>query len=198
MKAYRKRRPEPVERDERLYDETVRSVRPGRLIAGIAMIGVAVIWLAVENIVSPTPPHPRAGATATRELSAPRIAVVQSFAGGTADVVVQARPERLNGRPAPAGSSYLVVAVQVVNRSSIPLLVAVTDFTITTGARKTAYGTAPDGHDFVFRRAGLPPKATATGDINFTVPNTASSTAIVYLPRVPHAKPLRWSVPAGG
>jgi hypothetical protein len=198
LKAYRKKRPEPVERDERLYDEKVRLVRPGRLIAGIAMIGVAIIWLAVENIVSPAAPQPRARATATVELSAPRIAVAQSFAGGMADVVVQARPKRLNGRPAPPGSSYLVVAVQVVNRTSAPLLVAVSDFTITTDARKGAYGTAPAGHDAVFSRTGIPPKATAEGDINFTVPNTASSTAIVYVPRVQGAKPLRWSVSGDG
>ena len=53
MKARRKMPKALAERDERLYDEKVRWFDLERLIAGLAMIGVAIIWLAVDNTVGP-------------------------------------------------------------------------------------------------------------------------------------------------
>ena len=186
------------ERDERLYDERVRVIRTGRIIAGLAMIGIAIIWLALENLHGATEKQPGAGAAGPPSPSIPMVGAAQSFRGGKANVIVQTRPTSFNGRLAPAGSSFLVIAVQVMNRTSSALHVTSSDFTWHLGTRNTGSGIAVAGHSAVFSPVGLRPGATADGDIEFTPPTTSTPLVIEYLPQFPGAAPLRWSAPSAG
>ncbi|MGH2344412.1 MAG: hypothetical protein ACRDG4_04245 [Chloroflexota bacterium] len=184
-----------TEPDERLYDERVRFVRPGRLIAGLVMIAVAVIWLVVENLFGGTPKQANPGAIATPTPSSPMLGTVQSFPGGTANALVQARPSRLNGHAAPKGSSFLVIAVQVKNHGASPLRVRAGDITLHVQGRNLGAGTIHPGHGAVFASAGIPPGGAAEGDLDFMVRNPAKSMVLEYLPHVPHAVMLSWAIP---
>jgi uncharacterized protein DUF4352 len=198
MKGPTKEPATPPERDERLYDEKVRLIRPGRLIAGFAMIGIAIIWLVVENVLGSSSRQPAPVPTIVAGPRIPSISTAQPFLGGIVDVAVQARPDRVNGHATSAGTSFLVPAIQIMNRSSTPLKVAPTDFTLLEGTHRIGFGAALPGHDALFAPTGIPPGKTEEGDLVFSVPNAASSLVLVYAPRERRAAPLKWSVPAAG
>jgi hypothetical protein len=182
--------------DERLYDERMRFFRPGRLIAGLVMIAVAVIWLVVQNAFGLEPKQSPPGAIGTPTPAIPRLGATQHFTGGTANALVLGRTNHLDGRTAPSGSSFLVVAVQVTNHRTSPLRVSAGDVTLYAQGRKLGAGVIATGHGAVFTPKGIPPGKAADGDLEFTVRNSAESLVLAYLPRVPNAVPLKWSVPA--
>lgn len=181
--------------DERLYDEPVRFFRPGRLIAGLVMIAVAIIWLVVQNAVGLEPKQGPPDAVGTPTPAIPRLGATQHFTGGTANALVLGRTNHLDGRTAPPRSSFLVVAVQVTNYLTTPLRVSVGDVTLYAQGRKLGAGVVAAGHGAVFAPTGIQPGKAADGDLEFTVRNSAESLVLAYLPRVPNAVPLKWSIP---
>jgi hypothetical protein len=186
----------PSAADERLYDERVRFFRPGRLIAGLVMIAIAIIWLVVQNALGLEPKQTQREPVGTPTPSIPQLGAAQRFTGGTANALILGRTNHLNDRSAPQGASFLVVAVQVTNHRTSPLRVSAGDVTLYAQGRMLGTGIIAAGHGAVFTPTGIPPGKAADGDLGFTVPNSAKTLVLAYVPRMPNAVPLKWSIPA--
>lgn len=188
MKAFREKRgrgdlprrplgPLPAD-DGRTYDEPVRLLRRGRLAVGLSMIVVAVVLIAVENLlgIHSTPlVQPTAGVlSSTRPLG-----IVQRTATLSVNVKLLERHAVLGGHQAPAGRQYLVVAVQVVNSGVRAVPLASTDFRLLLDADGTPGGSYPDRPLVPSVGAGK----TVVGFVSFLGPQPLPATALRYTPR---------------
>src|SRR5579864_3720651 len=111
----------PNDGREGLYDERERLVRPGRLIAGGALIAIAIAWIAIENLMGLNGKQAATSGQATAVPTIPALATPQAFAGGRVNVALLGKERVVPGRPVRAGYRYWVIAVQVTNDRAQPL-----------------------------------------------------------------------------
>lgn len=163
--------------DGRTYDEPVRLLRRGRLAVGLGMILVAVLLIAVENLLGiHTAPLVRpAGVPA----EARPLGIAQRTGTLRVNAKLLERQTVLGVQPAPAGRQYLIVAIQVVNGGTRIVTLASTDFRLLLNAAWMPGGSYP-GRPLAL---SVTPGTTVVGFVSFLVPQPLPSTALRYTPR---------------
>jgi hypothetical protein len=160
-----------------------------------APIGVAIVWLALDNhfgvvdrtvVVTPTVPGGRA---------APRLGTPQPIVGGSIDAVQRGTALQIGNRPAPRGSHYLVIAVQLTNTGRQTLHASPSAFAIRFSGRVQATGLGYPGHLAPFSSAGIGPGQRIAGDLAFVVPDSAGPLELLYAPNNASSTHIIWRVP---
>ncbi|MGH2409433.1 MAG: hypothetical protein ACRDGS_03585, partial [Chloroflexota bacterium] len=140
-----KGRREPDDGREGLYDERVRLVRPGRLIAGGVMIAIAIVWLVIENLMGLNGKQAATPGQTTPVPTIPALATPQAFSGGRVNAALLGKENALPGHPGRAGYQFWIVAIQVTNDHSTPLHLDPTAFSLRSAFRTLGLGRAVAG-----------------------------------------------------
>lgn len=195
MRARRDQRRNRDRGTEGLHDERVPLVRWSRLATAFALIGVAIIWLALDNhfgvvdrtvVATPTVPGSRA---------VPQLGTPQPIVGGNIDAALRSTVLQVGDRPAPRGSHYLVIAVQLTNTGRQTLHVSPAAFAIRFSGRVQATGLGYPGHLAPFSSAGIGPGQRIAGDLAFVVPDSADPQELLYAPNNARSTHIIWRVP---
>ncbi|HWE63983.1 MAG TPA: DUF4352 domain-containing protein [Chloroflexota bacterium] len=177
--------------DDEPQEERVALVRWHRIWIGLALIAIAIVWLVVDNALglSTTTPAPPALQTA------PVLGAAQSTDNRLLNAKLVGSYQEVAGRHAPAGERFLVIAVQLVNKSAAPIAVQPRQFIVQGKHMAVPGATYPGQKGTLFARP-VAPGVTANGYLLFLTAVTSTPMTLVYVP--PPASGLRsvsWRFP---
>lgn len=183
--------PEDDHDDGEPSGERVSLVRWGRIWAGILLIVAGVVWLAIDNALGIYTTSSSSTATPAGQ-PLPALGTAQSTGAAMVNAKEVGYYPSLSGKPAPAGERYLVIAVQVANRSAAALTLRPQQFSLWAHSATLAGDAYTTGHATLFVQP-LAPRATAEGYLTFRTSSGTTSGVLRYAPSA-GAQPLSWRV----
>jgi hypothetical protein len=162
--------------------ERIVPIRWGRIITGLAMIVVAIVWLILDNHFGIVDTTRTATPTAIMSKAVPALGTPQALHSVQVNVKVEGKTTSAGGKQAPAHAHYLLVAVQVSNHDTSPISLRAGDFHLRSDDHVIAAGAAYPGHEGGLFTKPVPPGATATGVLVFQVDDQQTPNLIAYAP----------------
>jgi hypothetical protein len=158
------------------------------------MIAIAIVWLAIENLMSLNGKQAATSGQATAVPTLPALATPQAFSGGRVNAALLGREKDIPGHPARVGYQFWVVAIQVSNDRSTPMHLGPASFTLRSGLRILGPGRLVTGHTAAFAPGGIGAGRQAEGDLFWQVADSVSPTVLRFTaPDGEH--PIVWSLP---
>lgn len=180
------------EQDDRPREERVWPIRWGRVVAGLAMIAIAIIWLILDNHFGIVDSTRVATPTAILSKAVPAVATPQASGAITVNVKVAGSETSIGGLHAPAGSHYLIVAVQVINRGAAAIRVAPSAFHLRVDDRDVASGFPYPGQNQGLFAAPVPPGRSATGVFLALRRDDQGPAILAFIPSFARGSALLW------
>ncbi|HVA91558.1 MAG TPA: hypothetical protein VNL71_17150 [Chloroflexota bacterium] len=165
---------------EGLFDERTRVVRPERLIAGGAMIALAIVWIVIQNLLGTNGKQAGGAQQTTPVATIPALATPQAFEGGQVNAALVGKERQIPGRPSRAGYQYWVFAVRVTNEGTHPVGLTSASFSLRAPTGVLGPGQAIEGHAAVFSRAGIGVGKQAEGDLAWQVAISITPDALQF------------------
>lgn len=168
--------------------------RSARIWTGITLIAVAIVLIAAENHFGMVSPSSTSGGPRGMQ-PLPRIGTTLVIGRVTVETRYVGRQNAIGAASAGEGKHVVIIAVRIVNDGPAAILVDSGDFHLLAGSTVVAIAQPYPASRQGLSRRTIGPRQTVTGYLVFSVPDSATSPTLEYVPRFAPKSPMRWSLP---